>query len=137
MRVSVGLFVAGVALCGLLAACGGGSSSSATSDGPNFKLYVTDAPFPGDLVESATVVIREVRVRDTEGGWQVVFSGSEEIDLVPLTGGVVSLLTEIDLEPGSYDDMRLIVDAGTVVLSCSGVAAAITVVGATVGEVAP
>ena len=116
LRMTAGLLLAGLALCGLMTACGGGSGA-APAQGPNFKLYVTDAPFPGDLVESATIVIREVRVRSSEGGWQTVFDGSAEIDLVPLTGGVVELLTEIDLEPGTYDEVRLIVDAGEVVLS--------------------
>ena len=78
LRTTVAPIFLGLALCGLLAACGGGSGGTA-SGGTNFKIYVTDAPFPGDLVESATVVIREVRVRAAGGGgWQTVFDGSAE-----------------------------------------------------------
>lgn len=98
-----------------LVACGGGSG--ATSGGGTLKVSITDAPFPGDLVESATVVIREVRARDTsQGGWQVLFDGEREIDLVPLTGGIAETLVEIEVPPGTYDEVRLIVDAGEVVL---------------------
>jgi len=98
-----------------LAACGGGSGG--TSGGGLLKVSITDAPFPGDLVESATIVIREVRARDTDqGGWQVLFEGEREIDLVPLTGGIAQTLVEIEVPPGTYDEVRLIVDAGTVVL---------------------
>ena len=106
-------------LCLTLAACGGGAGSDGTPTAPvsNFKILITDAPFPADLVQSATVVIREVRVRDQEsGGWQTVFEGSASIDLVPLTGGVSELLVDAALEPGTYDEARLIVDSGEVVL---------------------
>lgn len=122
--LSAGLAALGLVLSLFLAACGGGGPGSAPADGPNFKLSVTDAPFPGDLVESATVVIREVRLRDQDGGgWQSVFDGSAEIDLVPLTGGVVSTLAELDIPAGTYDEIRLIVDAGEVVLSTDAVVA--------------
>ena len=118
-RTTAALLGVGLALCGLLAACGGGSGAGGSPAGSaTLKLFVTDAPFPGDLVESATIVIREVRVRAADGGgWQTVFADDAEIDLVPLTGGVVNLLTEVELAPGSYDEVRLIVDAGEVVLS--------------------
>lgn len=115
--LTAGMLAIGLALSLALTACGGGSTGAGT-EAPNFKLSITDAPFPGDLVESATVVIREVRLRDeAAGGWQVVFDGSAEIDLVPLTGGVVSTLAELDIPAGTYDEIRLIVDAGEVVLS--------------------
>ena len=125
IRFVFGLVLAGLLLGGLLSACGGGSGATAPGvAGPNFKLFVTDAPFPGEMVESATIVIREVRVRDVEGGgWQTVFEGESSIDLVPLTGGIVTLLTELDLQPGTYDEIRLIVDAGEVVLDAEALVA--------------
>ncbi len=105
-------------LATVLAACGGGSGSPAdVPTGPNLKIYVTDAPFPSDLVESASVEINEVRVREKDLGWQTVFTGSAVIDLVPLTGGVSALLVEAELPPGVYEEVRLIVEAGEVVLS--------------------
>jgi len=100
-----------------LLACGGGAGSPAgVSPGPNFKIYVTDAPFPADLVESASVVIERIEVRERALGWQTAFEGSETVDLVPLTGGVSMLLVAIDLEPGVYEEVRLIVEAGEVTL---------------------
>ena len=110
----------------ILYACGGsgGGSSSVdnNSSGSNsgiLKISVTDAPFPFQFVDSASVIIKEVWVRHADG------SGFEEqllqqpvkIDLVPLTGGVTAALVEAKIPVGTYDQARLIVDAGTVVLS--------------------
>jgi hypothetical protein len=81
------------------------------------RVWVTDAPFPYGFVESASVVIREVQVRNRDtGGWEVVFSGESEFDLVPLTNGAEMLLVEASPGPGTYDEVRLIVQGGEVVL---------------------
>lgn len=106
-------------VCLAFSACGGGASGSAVPAAPgtsSLKIYVTDAPFPGDLVESATVTIKQVQVREAGGGWQDVFDGSETIDLVPLRGGVSALLVDASLDPGTYNEVRLIVEAGEVTL---------------------
>jgi len=114
-------------LCLALSACGGGASGADVPIAPgtsSLKIYVTDAPFPGDLVQSATVTIKQVQVRETSGGgWQTVFDGSATIDLVPLRGGVTSLLAEAELDPGTYDEVRLIVEAGEVILEPEAIVA--------------
>ena len=108
-----------------LPACGGGGGTGDTGasdgliplSGGTLRISVTDAPFPFDFVQSASVVIREVQVRDRDRDqWEIVFSGSRTIDLVPLTNGVAELLVEVPIDPGTYDQVRLIVDAGEVVL---------------------
>ena len=113
-----------------LAACGGGSGADVgggggpTSTKGSLKISVTDAPFPSSFVESASVVIREVRVHEVGGdAWTTVFTGSSTIDLVPLTGGVEQLLVDAEIEPGTYDMVRLIVEGGEVKLSPDAVVA--------------
>lgn len=106
-------------LVGLTAGCGGtvGEPFTSTTLTAQLRIWVTDAPFPFASVESASVVIREVQVRDRDADrWVVVFSGQAEIDLVPLTGGVGMLLVEASPPAGTYDEVRLIVEAGEVVL---------------------
>lgn len=108
----------------LLAACGGGGAggTGAPSDGlpgagSTLRVSITDAPFPSSFVEEASVVIQEVRVRDKDqDSWVTIYTGSAEIDLVPLTGGVAALLVEATVPPGTYDEVRMIVDAGRVLL---------------------
>jgi len=115
--------IAALALSLWLPACGGGvggtgGAPGTPSSGSTLRISVTDAPFPSSFVDSASVVIREVRVRDKDvDGWQTVFTGSATIDLVPLTGGVEALLVETAIGPGTYDEVRLIVEAGEVVLN--------------------
>ena len=51
-----------------LTACGsGGNGDSAEGTTGTVRVLVTDAPFPVQVVESATVVIREVSVRAADG----------------------------------------------------------------------
>jgi hypothetical protein len=97
---------------------GGGPGGGSTSSLAQLRIWVTDAPFPYSFVQSASVVIREVTVHERDRDrWDVAFSGESEIDLVPLTNGVETLLVDVDLAPGTYDEVRMIVDAGEVVLS--------------------
>ncbi len=112
-----------------LAACGGGGGGGLPAGGGGggasnnlLRVYVTDAPFPFDYVESASVVIEEVRVHERgSDAWSTVFTGSSEIDLVPLQNGVSALLVEALVPPGTYDMVRLIVAAGEVVLTADAV----------------
>jgi hypothetical protein len=70
-------------------------------------------------VESASVIIREVWVRHADGSGfeEQLLQNPVEINLVPLTGGVTEALVEAKIPVGTYDQARLIVEAGTVVLS--------------------
>jgi hypothetical protein len=115
-----------VVLALILYACGGsggGSSSvdnsaSASNSTGILKVSVTDAPFPFSFVDSASVIIREVWVRHADGSGfeEQLLQQPVEINLVPLTGGVTAALVEAKIPVGTYDQARLIVDAGTVVL---------------------
>jgi len=101
---------------------GGTGGGGPTTSLAQLRIWVTDAPFPFDYVESASVVIREVSVHDMDKDqWVVVFSGESEIDLVPLTNGVEMLLVEASPPVGTYDEARLIVDSGEVVLTADAV----------------
>ena len=125
-----------------LAACGGGSGGGALpgldGDGPGtlppgstkglVRISVTDAPFPYGYVESAVVEIREIRVRDAsegdeDAGWITVFDTPTVVDLVPLTGGISQALVDAELDPGAYDQIRILVEPVEVVLSDDAVSA--------------
>jgi hypothetical protein len=51
-----------------------------------------------------------------DGGWIVVPNEVEDFDLLQLRNGVTELLGEMDLETGTYNQVRLIVTKGRIVL---------------------
>ena len=125
MRNCVGFVLLSAALA--FAGCGGGGGGSGGGGGDGdgtgtLRILVTDAPFPYDYVLSASVVIREVQVHESDGdAWTTVFQGEETIDLVEYQNGITFLLAQVDLDPGTYDEVRLIVDAGAVELGPAAV----------------
>ena len=114
-----------LALLVLLAACGGGSNdggSTASAKG-KVNLLVRDAPFPYAYVDTASVVIEEIRVKNASTGvWTTVYTGPTDVDLVPLSGGNSLPLTQATLDVGTYDAVRVIVSGGEVMLAPSAFA---------------
>jgi len=88
------------------------SDDSASSTG-KLSIKLTDAPFPTDLVAEANVTISKIEIRksdDSEGNPFTVLSTEEmKFNLLDLTNGVTASLVNLDIEPGSYDLIRLYV----------------------------
>jgi hypothetical protein len=108
--------------------CGGGghgssSSGTGTSGTGTLSIEVTDAPYPYDHLAEAKVVIGEVKVHKTDGatgngGFETIFSGTKEFDLLKLRGGLTTYLVEdAKLAAGKYDQIRLIVTSASVKLT--------------------
>jgi hypothetical protein len=91
---------------------------SKTSDDGNGRLVVnvTDAPFPVNFIESATVTIIKVEIRKagdciSDGSpFTVLWEGSETFNLLELRNGVVEELLDLDIPAGEYNLIRLYVD---------------------------
>lgn len=89
------------------------------------NVYITDAPFPIDLISSTSININKIEIRykaelDAESDQDsfIVISDEEmEIDLLDLTNGITELMASIDLEPGYYDMIRLHVGDAVVVMN--------------------
>ena len=106
------LFAFGLAV---LAAAGlllmGCDSGGSTTSGGTLAVQLTDAP--GDIVE-AEVTIEEVTAvpaedssEEGDGGISVLTDSSLTVDLTTLQNGVTTLLGEVQLEPGTYSQIRL------------------------------
>ncbi len=109
------------------------------------KVLITDKPFPFDLVKEATVTITRVDVHrvdaddqegedvddegddeaegegdDDAGGaasaWVIIQEGEREFNLLDLRNGKTDLLADADIPAGTYDQMRLIVTQGRIVV---------------------
>lgn len=85
------------------------------------NVAITDAPFPIDIVDKTVVTIDKVEIAQTtqasedEAETRTFITLSEEeyeINLLDLANGVTAQLASVDLEAGSYDQIRLhVVDA--------------------------
>jgi len=83
------------------------------------SIQVTDAPFPIDFIEEATVTITKVELRkDTDSEdhpFITVYEGSKKFNLLDLRNGEVEELVNVEIPVGSYNLMRIYVgDAGIV-----------------------
>lgn len=120
-------------LSALLVACGTDSSSSGgdssddgSGSGPSFSLRLTDAAF--DDAARVDITFVGVRLRKSSGGWITVpvESGKKKIELASLQGSKsAGLILDVDVDPGDYDEIRLIVDtsnlANSIELTSGGV----------------
>lgn len=89
------------------------------------NVHLTDSPFPINLINSTLVTIDKVEIRkrletDLNGSSDTFIVLSEEemqINLLELTNGITEEIASADLEPGTYDLIRLHVVDATVLLN--------------------
>ena len=81
-------------------------------------IKLTDAPFPFDMIEYATVNITKVEIRKVcdceEDGYPYIElplpDDSNGFNLLDLQNGITADLVDMGIEPGDYDLIRLYVD---------------------------
>jgi len=97
------------------------TSTSVPKSSVRFDL--TDAPV--DDVTKVYITVASLAVRPEAGDWlDIPLSTSERIDLLSLQDGVVEKLAMLnDLDPGTYDELRLVLDdtAAPAVVDADGV----------------
>lgn len=127
------------------------SCSSPQDDSPlkgsgKVAVYITDAPFPADMVEKVLVTVDSVELRirggeckteegdtvgdgdpndgnnneykhyDCDQGFVMVLDEPAEVDLMQLRNGIVDLLAEAELPVGKYDMIRLYITDALIVI---------------------
>ena len=104
-----------------------GCSKSINEDGiGRLLIKVTDAPFPIDNIESATVTITKVELRKAgdcipDGNPFIVVSENPmDFNLLELRNGVTADLADIEIPAGTYNLVRLYVDQASLVLKDGG-----------------
>jgi hypothetical protein len=97
-----------------IAACSDGTGY----DGPaHLTVLLTDAPV--DYIDEAWVDIGEVILVPAGDGEHIVLSedGTDgPVDLLELQDAATEVLADLDIEPGSYSQLRLIVESASVTL---------------------
>jgi len=128
LRVSIVVCFLVLFLCAGFAGCNARSVGDGTG---TLKLLITDKPFPFDLISEATITVTRVAVHrvaagadgngnaageDDDAQWITVWEGEREIHLADLRNGRMDLLAAATIEAGTYNQMRLIVTQGRVVV---------------------
>ena len=85
------------------------------------NVYLTDAPFPVELVSQTIVNIDKIEIRkqgsdSTDAGFIVISEEPIEIDLLSLSNGLTEQLASVELDSGSYDMIRMHVTDSKVIL---------------------
>ncbi len=97
-----------------------GCDQSSNTDLGTLRVLLTDAPANYDAVY---IDVQEVRIHrnsdaeDNDGGWITINTEPMIVDLLELTNGRYKILGEEELEPGRYNQLRLILgDENSVVI---------------------
>jgi uncharacterized protein DUF4382/carboxypeptidase family protein len=102
-------------ICSFSACGGGGGGGGGDEDTTDelLRIVATDAPFPFEDVLSATVLVRRIEIRAGEAPFTTLieYDPAKELDLTQLTNGTVDVLYEGSPPPGTYDAIRIIVEA--------------------------
>jgi len=93
----------------------GACDKSANSEGTGvLVIKVTDAPFDISNIESATVTITKVEIREMdssdENPFVVLSEDTATIDLMDLRNGLTHGLTRLEIPAGDYDLVRLYIE---------------------------
>jgi len=88
-------------------------------------VKITDAPFPIDMIENASVTITKVEIRkaDTipdEYPFIVVSEDTMIFNLLDLRNGMTAEIAELDIPAGDYDLVRLYVDGASLTVAGNG-----------------
>jgi len=107
MKARIFMALAGCALAATILGCS--KSPNGTAMG-HVNLSLTDAP--GDF-EHVNVVVTEVSVHRSGGGWETVSTDPETFDLIQLQNGVSTTLASSDVPAGHYTQIRLLLGEGS------------------------
>lgn len=111
----VGLFLAITIF--LVSGC---DSTNEPQDSGSLLVKVTDAPFPADFVESATVTVDSIEIRQKSGAednpYIVISNTPMDFNLLELRNGITASLPEIEIPVGSYDLVRLYIESANIIL---------------------
>ncbi len=114
------LIVVGLLLAIAIFLISGCNSANEPKESGSLLVKVTDAPFPTDFVESATVTIDSIEIRQKSGAesnpYIVISNTPMDFDLLELRNGITASLPEIEIPVGGYDLVRLYVESANIIL---------------------
>ena len=106
------IFTAATVAVFLAVFIGCGKDSEPVGNG-QLRMYMVDSPASYD---SVVIVVKEVSVNSESQGWIVVNSTTRSFDLLQLANGAKEILGEASLQAGTYNQIHLLLDAGSYVV---------------------
>lgn len=118
MRLLRRMFVISIGFAaGIILACGGSSSKSASGNGA-MNVHLVDGPIAG--YQEINLHIQTVEIRG-DGGWVTLGTPDRTVNLLDLVGGVSETLAMgATLPAGHYGQMRLVLGAGNTLRLADG-----------------
>jgi hypothetical protein len=88
-----------------------GCSTTPDSEMGKLEVRLVDAPI--DNATEVNVIVNSVQVNnaETDTGWVTINEPNQTYNLLDLTNGAYAVLGEAELEPGTYEQIRLILDS--------------------------
>lgn len=91
----------------------------------SLTVFLTDAPFPTDLIAEANISINQIRLKissedeeeSDEEDFLILSEEEMQFNLLELTNGLTATLVNIQVPTGSYDEVRVIVTDASVLLN--------------------
>jgi len=81
---------------------------------PHIAVLLTDAPAE---FEAVWVNIASVAIHSADAGWLTLADSPQKFDLLTLRDDITAALGGATLEPGMYEQLRLVVDSASVVVA--------------------
>ena len=119
----VKLFLGILSVLGILFATACQDMDNTNDQQGNLVIKLTDAPFPFDMIEAATVNITKVEIRKVSEGEEdgypfiTVLGESQGFNLLDLRNGITADLVDTVIEAGNYDLIRVYVDQAGIVVT--------------------
>lgn len=125
LRNTIAMGLAAFLIIGWMMSCSDSTGPSDSSEMGTLRMILVDAPAELDNVDSLKVVFEKVLVHrgfegeeEEEEGWITVLSDTlplqeREFDLLRLVDGVFVTLGEVDLKPGVYTQIRIMLQSAT------------------------
>lgn len=88
-------------------------SETDTEENGQLKLYLTDAPVNFDEISGVFITFSEIHYHTQGNSWEVFddFEEAVTVNLLDYTHGDTKLMGEFDMPPGSYTQIRFMLEA--------------------------
>lgn len=77
------------------------------------NLHITDAPIDSEGIESVFITFSQIEYHTSENEWEIFddFEGPKTFNLLDLQNGKSDILGNFELQPGTYTQLRFMLDA--------------------------